>query len=132
MKKPRTYKTLKNLLDRAFSVYIRLRDADSQGRIHCITCGTPHYWKESDCCHYIGRQHMATRWNEQNCAAGCRRCNRFEEGNKINWKMNEHTKNILIFAKNAVKKWVNFELEILIEDFKKRAIEIAKMKGIVL
>jgi len=67
-------------LDKVFSIFIRQRDAVN-GVIKCISCGKLVPWKESDCGHYINRKHMATRYDEQNCNAQCRSCNRFDEGN---------------------------------------------------
>lgn len=67
-------------LDKTFSLFIRQRDANN-GVIKCISCGKLVPWKESDCGHYINRKHMSTRYDEQNCNAQCRSCNRFDEGN---------------------------------------------------
>lgn len=67
-------------LDTVFSIYIRKRDS-VDGIIMCISCGKPVKWEQSDCGHYINRKHMATRFDEQNCNAQCRSCNRFDEGN---------------------------------------------------
>lgn len=68
------------VLDKVFSLYIRQRDS-KDGIIKCISCGKLVPWKESDCGHFINRKHMATRYDEQNCNAQCRLCNRFNEGN---------------------------------------------------
>ena len=67
-------------LDKAFSVFIRMRDSHN-GVIRCISCGKIVPWKEADCGHFINRKHMSTRFDEQNCNAQCRSCNRFDEGN---------------------------------------------------
>ena len=77
--------TLKAKLDRVFSEYIRLRDTaghSKEGYFRCISCGQIKPYSQADCGHYIGRQHMATRYNEINCNAQCRYCNRFNEGLK--------------------------------------------------
>lgn len=66
-------------LDRVFSEYIRKRDCKPTGR--CISCGKIITFETSDCGHYINRKHMATRFDENNCNAQCRACNRFDEGN---------------------------------------------------
>ena len=72
--------TLKKKLDTAFSQFIRLRDSDDQGVGCCVTCGKPKVWKYADCGHFIKRQHMATRYDEQNCNLQCKGCNAFEQG----------------------------------------------------
>ena len=69
--------TLKAKLDRVFSEYIRLRDTEGRtkdGFFKCISCGQIKPYSQADCGHYIGRQHMATRYNEINCNAQCRYC----------------------------------------------------------
>ena len=61
--------------DSWFSKFIRLRDADENGIIRCISCGKPVFWKQSDAGHFIKRQHKATRFNEKNANAQCKECN---------------------------------------------------------
>ena len=81
--------TLKAKLDRVFSEYIRLRDTEGHtkdGYFRCISCGQIKPYSQADCGHYIGRQHMATRYNEINCNAQCRFCNRFNEGLKAGYR----------------------------------------------
>lgn len=70
----------KDKLDKVFSEFIRLRDS-SNGVFKCISCGEVKTFDQSDCGHYINRIHMATRFDERNCNAQCRHCNRFMEGN---------------------------------------------------
>lgn len=91
--------TTKGTLDRIFSEYIRRRDADSNGFIRCISCGKIVRWQDSDCGHYINRKHNATRYDETNCNAQCRTCNRFDEGN------------IQFYRKGLIMKYGGSELE---------------------
>ena len=72
---------LKEKLDKVFSMFIRLRDTMPNGYFCCISCGQVKPFKQADCGHYINRQHMSTRFDEMNCNAQCRHCNRFMEGN---------------------------------------------------
>lgn len=67
-------------LDKIFSEYIRLRDANRQGICFCITCGRPFYWKNGDAGHYVQRDRLATRYDEKNVNAQCKYCNRFRSG----------------------------------------------------
>jgi hypothetical protein len=69
-----------------FSQYIRLRDSDSTGYCICITCSRVYFWKEMQCGHGIGRQHMATKYDERNNHAQCKTCNSFEGGNEDAYK----------------------------------------------
>jgi hypothetical protein len=77
----------KDKLDRIFSQYIRLRDADQNGYIRCISCGKIVLWKEADNGHFINRKHMSLRFSETNCNAQCRSCNRFDEGNMTGYNL---------------------------------------------
>lgn len=70
----------KDALDRAFSIYIRRRDCP-EGSGRCISCGRAIAFSTCDAGHFIPRTHTATRWNEWNCAAQCRDCNRNLYGN---------------------------------------------------
>jgi len=74
--------TLKNKLDRLFSQYIRLRDADENGYCHCCTCGKTLHWKEMTAGHFISRSVLATRYEETNVHAQCMcPCNAKHMGN---------------------------------------------------
>lgn len=72
---------------KAFSEYIRLRDADQNGFCRCFTCGLVRHWKQMDCGHGIGRQHWGTRYNEKNNHAQCKKCNGFEGGKREVYKV---------------------------------------------
>jgi hypothetical protein len=71
---------------KVFSEYIRLRDSDDNGNCRCFTCGLIRPWKQMDCGHGIGRQHWATRYNEKNNHAQCKKCNGFEGGKREVYK----------------------------------------------
>lgn len=70
-----------------FSQYIRLRDSNENGYCTCFTCGAIRYWKNMDCGHGQGRQHMATKYAEQNNHAQCKLCNGPGEGKKDKYKI---------------------------------------------
>jgi hypothetical protein len=69
-------------LDRIFSEYIRLRDADGNGNCRCITCPTVANWRSMDAGHFVQRDRKAVRYCEQNVNAQCHCCNRFRSGNQ--------------------------------------------------
>lgn len=112
-------------LDKVFSEFIRRRDADENGIGTCITCGRRKEWKYMDCGHFVGRGHMNTRFDEMNTAIQCKRCNGFEEGDKVNFrralvkKYGEEAVLLLEYRGKLSKKWSRFELELLIEKYKK-------------
>lgn len=71
--------------DTAFSKAIRTRDC-GPGYGKCITCGALKSFAQMDNGHYLGREYWATRWDPMNCAAQCRKCNRFKEGLKAEFR----------------------------------------------
>ena len=122
---------LKDKLDRIFSEYIRLRDSDANGYCRCISCGAVHHWRDVDCGHYVNRSHMATRFDERNCNAQCRKCNRFDEGNNIGYtkgliaKYGDKVIDELYVKKYSISKMSKAEFEILIDHYKN---EVKKLK----
>lgn len=68
--------TLVRKLDKVFSEYIRLRDSKPYNfrYFRCISCGQIKPYEQMDCGHFIGRTHMATRFDEENCHGECRMC----------------------------------------------------------
>lgn len=88
-KKPRERKpsvrTLKRTADELWSKYIRLYESDQAGYVRCCSCGKAAHWKEMDCGHFVTRNHSLGRYKRENCNAQCRRCNRFQEGNKAGY-----------------------------------------------
>ena len=67
-------------LDKWFSLFIRLRAADSNGMVHCYTCPERKHYKEMECGHFIKRGHEATRWDKNNCRPQCKECNGCKDG----------------------------------------------------
>ena len=89
-------------LDRVYSIYIRMRDADDYGRVKCCTCDMVAHWSEMDCGHYISRYNLSTRFDERNCHAQCKRCNQFHGGMEF-----EH----LLYIRSRYGLKIPFELE---------------------
>lgn len=65
---------------KAFSMFIRLRDADEHGMVTCCTCGVRKHWKEMDAGHYITRAKASTFLDEGNAHGQCSGCNRWQGG----------------------------------------------------
>ena len=131
--KPQTIPQLIKRLDAVFSKYIRLRVADENGIVRCFTCGTPHHWTKAECGHYCKRQYMNTRFDEMNCQVQDFKCNYLEQGADVKFKealikkYGEQEYNKLIARKYQTKKWSHFELQYLIEDYKKKVNELLKV-----
>lgn len=66
--------------DKAFSLYIRMRDADKNSDAVCCTCGRKFQAMSMDAGHWISRKHMGTRFDESNVHAQCIPCNRLYDG----------------------------------------------------
>ena len=84
---------LKKELDNIFSLYIRLRDATSEGLVQCFTCGkVSHYKKGMQNGHFQSRRHLATRFDETNCQVQCVGCNMFKSGEQFKFHINLNAK----------------------------------------
>jgi len=124
--------------DKWFSIYIRLRDSDENGVVRCCTCNVVRYWKAVDCGHYIKRQHMAARFSEINCNAQCKGCNCFQQGNDAKYAefiINKHGRQayeLLLSSKRTNHKYSQFEIDLLAKEYKEKALQLAKEKGIKL
>lgn len=125
-------------LDRVFSEYIRIRDSfktQSGFYFKCISCGKIKPYEDADCGHYVNRGHMGTRFSEDNCHAQCRNCNRFDEGNIYNYrrslvdKIGESRVLLLESRKHDVCKLSEFELKVMIEDYKKKLKALKEERG---
>lgn len=119
---------------KVFSEYIRLRDADDNGVCKCFTCGFTADWKRFDAGHGIGRQHKATKFDERNVAAQCKRCNGFEGGKRevykeeVNKKYGPQTWEKLEVMSRMTCKRDQFEIDIMTTHYKKLVLELRKQK----
>ena len=126
----------KDKLDRVFSKFIRLRDCMPNGYFRCISCGKIKPLNQADCGHYINRQHMSTRFDEHNCNAQCRECNRFDEGNIQGYrrgliqKYGEQRVLLLELKKSDIKQYSDFEYDALIKHYDKEIKILEHEKGI--
>lgn len=136
VKKAPSLSTLTDKLDTVFSKYIRLRDAMPNGMFRCISCGKIKPLEQADCGHFHSRRHMSTRFDEDNCHAECRACNRFSADHLIGYRENLIKKigsqrYILLEVKaRDCKKWSHFELEQLIKYYRARIEMLQREKGI--
>ena len=138
-KKSRTASSRSQLIDRLdtiFSKYIRLRDAMPSGMFRCISCGKIKPLDQADCGHYHSRTHMGTRFDEDNCHAECRYCNRFSADHLIGYRENlirkigEQRFLLLEVKARNIKKWSDFELVQLVKYYRALVKKIESDKGI--
>lgn len=119
---------------KVFSEYIRLRDADGDGVCKCFTCNFTADWKRFDAGHGIGRQHKATKFDERNVWAQCKRCNGFEGGKRevfkeeVNKRCGPQTWEKLEVMSRMTCKRDQFEIEVMTKHYKKLVDELRKTK----
>lgn len=113
-------------LDEVFSRYIRLKYSDANGYCRCISCGHIHHWKKIQNGHYMSRRYKSTRWAEDNCRPQCVACNIYNQGNAQMYRRGliaqigeQRVDLIEARARQSVCKYSVFELEQLIEHYKK-------------
>lgn len=105
-------------------------------------CGQIKPFTQADCGHYFSRTHLATRFDENNCHAECRHCNRFKadhlEGYRVNliakigqqkfdllkWKIKDSKDNPQNYKKS------DFDYEQLIKYYKALSKKLRKEKGL--
>ena len=118
--------TLVKKLDKVFSQYIRLKDADHAGYVDCFTCGATKHWKEVDAGHFQSRGKYMTRWNEDNVKPQCKRCNGFRGGEQYQFALNLGTDlaDELVLLSNQPARLTN---EYLLEKIKYYTEEVKKL-----
>ena len=83
-------KTIKGKAWTYFSKYIRLRDAlkttGTLTHVKCITCGKLLSIGFCDAGHFVSRRYNATLFDERNVNTQCRYCNRFLDGNLLEYR----------------------------------------------
>lgn len=126
MKKKPSLSSLENKLDTLVSLYVRQSAADEGGTVRCVTCPKILHWKESQCGHWVKRQHRAVRWDRRNVAPQCRRCNHFLDGAQDEFAQHivaEHGVNVLdelLRLKHTVFKVTRPFLEEQIQAYKEK------------
>jgi hypothetical protein len=75
-----TIAKLKKKLDTIYSRYIRAKFPKK-----CYTCG---YVGNLQCGHFVSRQYLATRWEDDNCRPQCAMCNIWGRGMLLDFEEN--------------------------------------------
>ena len=84
----KTISKLKKELDRWFSLYIRLRDANEYGMVQCFTSGRVYHYKSMHAGHFMSRKRLATRWCELNVQPQSPADNLFGQGEQYKFSLN--------------------------------------------
>lgn len=122
----KSIKTLKAKLDKVFSEWVRLSNADEFGICTCVTCGKRLPWREIHNGHFISRRCLPVRFNEKNCNCQCTYCNTFSNGEPQKyflWMENEYGReevDKLIALSETMVKLTPSWYEEMIEDYSER------------
>ena len=122
-----TRKGLITKLDTIFSEYIRLRNANPNGFVECVTCGKVDHWKHMDCGHFMSRKHLSTRWHEDNCQVQCKACNVFRYGEQYKYSLwlGSQKADMLHQLSRETLKLYDHDLEDMIKIYKEK-VEVCK------
>ena len=132
MAKKKTLKYWKTKIDKPFHEFIRRRDADDDsGYCQCISCDKPIHFSESDAGHFISRGKLATRWDERNVKAQCRKCNRFEYGRQFEYSLKIGTElaEQLLQESRATFKLMEHEYQEIFESYRDKLAELKKIQN---
>ena len=128
---------LKTKLDNIFSLYIRLREATDEGLVQCFTCGNVNNYKVGmQNGHFMSRQFMATRYDEQNCQVQCVGCNMFKFGEQfkfslaLDYKYGKGTAEELLHKSRQINKMSSKDFEEKISYYKLIVEKLLKDKGL--
>tara|TARA_R100001530_G_scaffold98729_2_gene68593 strand:- start:245 stop:649 length:405 start_codon:yes stop_codon:yes gene_type:complete len=127
---------LKKELDKWFSLYIRLREANEEGISQCFTCGKVDHYKKLQCGHFQSRRYLSTRFNETNCQVQCVGCNMFKAGEQFKFhiyldaKYGEDTSINLQHKAMQSVKITRVEYQEYITYYKNAVNNLKKQKGI--
>ncbi len=139
--------------DHWFSLFIRIRDvflvrSPEEAYCYCVTCQKLIHWKKrstddkqsAECGHFATRGHPSTRFDEKNCHAQCKKCNRWGKGEQvkhgfaIDEKYGAGTSKKLIEMSEirGQKRLTKLALDDIAKTYRTKARELAKEKGIKL
>lgn len=124
---------LRQRADSVFSTFIRLRDADKQWVVTCPLCWSKQPRKKAQNMHFIKRSCWFYRYNEQNCHAGCYRCNVVLSWNYIAYTRFmqkeygiEYVDNMIAESKKLHKERKKEDYQKIIDTYTAQIIEYSK------
>jgi hypothetical protein len=131
-----TISKLKKELDKFFSLYIRLRDADYMGFVKCYTSGRLYHYKNIHAGHFISRKCLSTRWCEVNVQPQSAADNLFGQGEQYKFgkaldkKFGVGTAEKLQHKSREIQKFSRVDYEEKISYYKSLVEKLKKEKGI--
>lgn len=121
---------------KAFSEYIRNRDADAKGYIRCISCGHEKnkekiHWRDCDAGHLIPTRRNSILFDELGVNAQCKSCNGFLQGNQVGYMTGLANKYGVDKAKaiydDMMHRMRNVSLKLRVSDFQEIQAKYEKM-----
>ncbi len=91
LSKKRKPKTKQKLIDECATLLqrlVRLKAADHQGCVKCVSCNKVARWQDMQGGHYIERGRLATKLLEENIHPQCQYCNAFGMSNSTHCREN--------------------------------------------
>jgi len=104
---------------------VRLKAADSNGYVQCVTCGVKKPWQEMQGGHFISRVKTAHKLLEENIHPQCGKCNGYLRGNMVAYTLymedmyGRDFVEELLATQNQTKKYSRPEIEEIKENLKK-------------
>ena len=132
----KTISKLKKELDKWFSLYIRLRDADDLGFVKCYTSGRYYHYKNIHAGHFMSRKSHSTRWDEVNVQPQSAADNLFGQGQQykfgkeLDLQYGEGTAESLQQKAREIHKISRVDYEDKISYYKDLVEKLKKEKGI--
>ena len=132
----KTISKLKKDLDKWFSLYIRLRDADDLGFVKCYTSGRYYHYKSLHAGHFMSRKHLSTRWCEINVQPQSIADNLYGQGEQYKFGINldaqygKGTSEDLQIKSKQIEKFSRVDYEEKISYYKSAVENLKKEKGI--
>ena len=127
---------LKKELDKWFSLFIRLRDADGLGFVKCYTSGRYYHYKSIHAGHFMSRKCMSTRYCEINVQPQSIADNLYGQGEQYKFGLNldaqygDGTAEELQFKSKQIQKFSRVDYEEKISYYKEAVKNLKKEKGI--
>jgi len=121
--KHKSTKSLRKILWKLVSEYVRRSASDGNGIATCYTCGKRGRWETMHCGHYIHRDCLDYE-ADFNLRCQCPRCNLYLSGNsgvfaeKLIAEIGAEEVSLLRQRSKQVKKWTVLELEEMILTYK--------------
>lgn len=136
-KKTKSIAKLVDTAATAIQLLIRVKSADDNGYVSCVTCGTTrHYLDGMQGGHFISRKWLATKLMEENVHVQCKCCNGPLGGNMIQYTLfmiNTYGAEFveeLERLKHESKKYYRAEVLEIIKETKASIKEISEAKGL--